>query len=69
MGAAVNYLPVAIPFALCTVVGGIDCTESASAAGDNYSTGQILGVEAFATLVAGLFGGVTQTTPYFEDDS
>ena len=64
MGAAVNYLPVAIPFALGTVVGGIDCTESASAAGDNYSTGQILGVEAFATLAAGLFGGVTQTTPY-----
>ncbi len=64
MGAAVNYLPVAIPFALGTVVGGIDCTESASAAGDNYSTGQILGVEAFATLIAGLFGGVTQTTPY-----
>lgn len=64
MGAAANYLPVAIPFALGTVVGGIDCTESASAAGDNYSTGQILGVEAFATLVAGLFGGITQTTPY-----
>ena len=64
MGPAINYLPVAIPFALCTVVGGIDCTESASAAGDEYSTGQILGVEAFATFVAGLFGGVTQTTPY-----
>lgn len=64
MGPAINYLPVAIPFALCTVVGGIDCTESASAAGDDYSTGQILGVEAFATFVAGLFGGVTQTTPY-----
>ena len=64
LGPAVNYLPVAIPFALCTVVGGIDCTESASAAGDEYSTGQILGVEAFATFVAGLFGGVTQTTPY-----
>jgi adenine/guanine/hypoxanthine permease len=64
MGPAINFLPVAIPFALCTVVGGIDCTESASAAGDEYSTGQILGVEAFATFVAGLFGGITQTTPY-----
>ena len=29
MGTAVNYLPVALPFALCTVVGGIDRTESA----------------------------------------
>ena len=64
MGPAINYLPVALPFALCTVVGGIDCTESASAAGDDYPTGQILGVEAFATFVAGLCGGVTQTTPY-----
>ncbi len=64
MGAAINYLPVAIPFALCTVVGGIDCTESASAAGDDYPTGQILGVEALATFIAGLFGGITQTTPY-----
>ena len=29
MGTAVNYLRVALPFALCTVVGGIDRTESA----------------------------------------
>ena len=36
---AVGYLPVAIPLALATVVGGIDCTESAAAAGDDYPTG------------------------------
>ena len=29
---AISYLPVAIPLALATVVGGIDCTESAAAA-------------------------------------
>ena len=34
-----SYLPVAIPLALATVVGGIDCTESAAAAGDDYPTG------------------------------
>ena len=66
--AAVNeslrYLPVVIPFALATVVGGIDCTESAAAAGDEYHTGRIIAVEAVATLVAGLCGGVIQTTPY-----
>ncbi len=61
---AVSYLPVAIPLALATVVGGIDCTESASAAGDDYPTGQIIAVEGFATLVGGLFGGVIQSTPY-----
>jgi len=47
-----------------TVVGGIDCTESAAAVGDEYHTGQVVAVEACATLVAGLCGGVIQTTPY-----
>lgn len=61
---AVGYLPVAIPLALATVVGGIDCTESAAAAGDDYPTGQIIAVEGFATVVGGLFGGVIQSTPY-----
>ena len=62
--ASLEYMPIVIPFALGTVVGGIDCTESAAAAGDEFNTGQVIGVEAFATLVAGLCGGVIQTTPY-----
>jgi adenine/guanine/hypoxanthine permease len=61
---ALSYLPVAIPLALATVVGGIDCTESAAAAGDDYPTGQIIAAEGVATLVGGLFGGVIQSTPY-----
>ena len=61
---AVGYLPVAIPLALATVVGGIDCTESAAAAGDDYPTGPIIAAEGVATLVAGSFGGVIQSTPY-----
>jgi AGZA family xanthine/uracil permease-like MFS transporter len=61
---AVTYLPVAIPLALATVVGGIDCTESAAAAGDDYPTGAIIAAEGVATLVGGLFGGVIQSTPY-----
>ena len=60
----VKYLPIVIPFALATVVGGIDCTESAAAAGDEYDTGQVIGVEAIATVIAGACGGVIQTTPY-----
>jgi AGZA family xanthine/uracil permease-like MFS transporter len=59
-----GYLPVVLPFALATVVGGIDCTESAAAAGDHYDTRRIVAVEAVATLVAGVCGGVIQTTPY-----
>lgn len=60
----VKYLPIVIPFALATVVGGIDCTESAAAAGDEYHTGTIIAVEGLATLVAGCTGGVIQSTPY-----
>ncbi len=64
MGDTVRYLPVVIPFALGTVIGGIDCTESAAAAGDEFDTQRVIAVEAFATLVASLCGGVIQTTPY-----
>src|SRR5262249_23937709 len=68
LGAAgrgtVGYLPVAVPLALATVVGGIDCAESAAAAGDDYPTGRIIAAEGIATLAGGLFGGVIQSTPY-----
>jgi AGZA family xanthine/uracil permease-like MFS transporter len=64
MQESLHYLPIVIPFALATVVGGIDCTESAAAVGDEYDTGQVIGIEAFATLVASLCGGVIQSTPY-----
>lgn len=62
--AALAKLPVALPFALATIVGGIDCTESAAAAGDEYDTRAILLTEGIATLLAGALGGVLQTTPY-----
>ena len=61
---ALTYLPISIPFGLLTVVGGINVTESARVAGDNYNTRSILLTEAIATLIAGLCGGVAQTTPY-----
>ncbi len=57
-------LPIVLPFALATIIGGIDCTESAAAAGDEYDTRAILLTEGIASLVAGLLGGVIQTTPY-----
>jgi AGZA family xanthine/uracil permease-like MFS transporter len=58
------YLSLILPFGLLMVVGGINVTESARAAGDDYPVRDILLVEAAATLVAGLCGGVAQTTPY-----
>lgn len=64
MSETINYLPIVIPFALATVVGGIDCTESAAAAGDEYNTNTVIGIEAIATLAASFCGAVIQTTPY-----
>ncbi len=61
---AFAYLPIAIPFGLLTVVGGINVTESARVAGDDYKTRDILLVEALSTMLAGLTGGVAQSTPY-----
>ena len=61
---AAEYLPVAIPLAIGTVVGGIDCTESAATVGDDYPTGQIIAAEGLATILGGVFGGVIQSTPY-----
>ena len=55
---ALAKLPIALPFALATVVGGIDCTESAAAAGDEYDTRTILLTEGLASVAAGLCGGV-----------
>ncbi len=62
--AAMNYLGYVLPFAITTVIGGIDCTESAAAAGDEYHTGTVIGIESIATLIAAVCGGVIQTTPY-----
>jgi AGZA family xanthine/uracil permease-like MFS transporter len=59
-----DALPLIVPFALLTVVGGVNNTESARVAGDDYDVRSILLAEAAATLVAGLAGGVAQTTPY-----
>ncbi|HTY25073.1 MAG TPA: hypothetical protein VMC85_18215 [Desulfomonilaceae bacterium] len=64
IGPALKYLPITVPFAILTVVGGINVTESARVAGDEFSTRQILLTEAVATLVAGVCGGVAQSCPY-----
>lgn len=62
--ATVPYLPLLLPFGLLMVVGGINVSESARAAGDDYRTRDVLLAEAASTLVAGVCGGVAQTTPY-----
>ncbi len=63
-GEALKYLPFAIPFGLLTIIGGINVTESARCAGDDFKTRDILLTEAGATVLAGMCGGVVQSTPY-----
>src|SRR4029450_13754763 len=64
LSATLPYLSIALPFALVTIIGGIDNTESAPAAGDEYRTRDVLLTEAAATILAGGCGGVVQNTPY-----
>ena len=61
---SIQYLPIAIPFGIMTIIGWINNTESARLAGDKYRTRDILLTEAFTSLIAAFFGGVAQTTPY-----
>ena len=58
------YLPIALPFAIVVIIGGIDVTESAAAAGDEYDTRAVLLTSGLSTFLSGLCGGVVQTTPY-----
>jgi AGZA family xanthine/uracil permease-like MFS transporter len=64
MGEMMHYLPYIIPFAVATVIGGIDCAESAASVGDEFGTNNVIGIEAIATILAAICGGVIQTTPY-----
>lgn len=64
MSKAFVYLPYIVPFAVATVIGGIDCAESAASVGDDFRTGNVIGIEAIATILAAVCGGVVQTTPY-----
>ncbi len=59
-----QFIPLALPAAFLTIVGGIDVAESAALAGDRYSTRTIILVEGIATLAAAVCGGVVQNTPY-----
>lgn len=60
---SLKYLPIAFPFAILTVIGGVNVTESARVGGDDYNTQGILITEAVATLVAGFCGGVARVHP------
>jgi AGZA family xanthine/uracil permease-like MFS transporter len=61
---ALSYISIILPLSITNVIGGIDVTESAEAAGDPYDVRLIIFTEGITTFIGGLFGSVLQTTPY-----
>ncbi len=64
-GGSLDYLAVAVPFAILVITGSINVMEAARLAGDDYNTRSIILADSVATLIGGLCGGVAQTGPYF----
>ncbi|MEM1435290.1 MAG: hypothetical protein AAGG11_14620 [Pseudomonadota bacterium] len=58
------YLGVALPLALLSSIGCINIVRAALLVGDQYGTRSVLRIDAAATLIGALFGGVVQTTAY-----
>src|SRR2546427_530201 len=61
--ATLPYLSLALPFALVTIIGGVDNTQSAAAAGGEEPTRGILLAEAGGPGVGGALGGGGPDTP------
>src|SRR2546428_4001080 len=64
LGQAFKYLPIAIPFGLLTVIGGINVTESARVAGGEFGKREIPLTEAGSTPGGGACGGVGSCPPF-----
>jgi AGZA family xanthine/uracil permease-like MFS transporter len=59
------FLPMALPLALATLLGGLQCVASARAGGDDYDARSLLFADGTATILGGALGSVVQTTLYF----
>lgn len=64
-GDATNYLGIVVPFALLIAASSVNVVAGARVIGDDYDAGKVVRIDAVATAVSALFGGVVQTTPYF----
>lgn len=62
---SLTMLPLALPLAIATLLGGLECVASAEAGGDPYDARLMLLSDGLATMVGGLMGGVVPTTLYF----
>ena len=62
---AMSYIAVIIPFAILITASAINLATGAQVVGDNVKPGELIRVDAIATISGALFGNVVQTTPYF----
>ncbi|NVJ97449.1 MAG: hypothetical protein HWE25_04810 [Alphaproteobacteria bacterium] len=62
---AKNYLGIILPFALLIAASAVNVTAGARITGDEFDAGKVVRLDAAATAISALFGGVVQTTPYF----
>ena len=59
-----SYIAIIVPFGVLVTSIDINVTASANLTGDQYQSRNIILADASATLIAGLFGAVGQTTAY-----
>ena len=64
-GQSVFYMAIIVPFALLITASTINLTAGANLLGDDLKSGELIRVDAGATIIGALFGSVVQTTPYF----
>lgn len=64
-GRSLFYMAIIVPFALLIAVSTINLTAGANILGDKMKSGELIRVDATATIIGALFGSVVQTTPYF----
>lgn len=64
-GRSIFYIAVIVPFALLITASTINLAAGAKLLGDDMKPGELIRVDAAATIIGALFGNVVQTTPYF----
>jgi AGZA family xanthine/uracil permease-like MFS transporter len=64
-GEVTNYLGIIFPFALLIAASAVNVTAGARITGDEFDAGRVVRLDAAATAISALCGGVVQTTPYF----
>lgn len=64
-GDVTNNLGIIVPFALLIAASAVNVVAGARITGDVFDAGKVVRLDAAATAVTALFGGIVQTTPYF----